>query len=215
MSQPPMATSTPESSSRHRSERLRGGYPGERRDDGSHRGKSPRRDRLLGGRKRVHDSESRTCGVSTISKSEAMALDLPGERSALTAGPRPGPEAGARAEARRVRPARATGNPAVFSSLSPPAVPLNQAPDCSSFWACASVCLASFMIFCKIAGRSDRAAISCTASSFSRRRSRTNCSSFSCGRFIRDPGSWAHASLLCCAAVPKGLFQMVMSVSAQ
>src|SRR6266581_8415366 len=57
---------------------LRGGYAGERGDDGSHRGKPPRRDRLLRGGERVHDPQSRRCGVSTISESEAMAPELSG-----------------------------------------------------------------------------------------------------------------------------------------
>ena len=62
-------------------------------DDGLHRGKPPRCDRLLCGGERVHDPESRRCGVSAINEFEAKALELPGEAAALsprglTAGPR-------------------------------------------------------------------------------------------------------------------------------
>jgi hypothetical protein len=57
-------------------ERLRSGYAGQRGDDGPHRGKPPRRDRLLRGRERVHDPESRRRGASAISEAEAMSLEL-------------------------------------------------------------------------------------------------------------------------------------------
>jgi hypothetical protein len=73
-------------------ERLRSGYVGEHGDDGPHRGKPPRRDRLLCGRERVHDPESRRYGVSAISEFEARALGLPGERSTLAARATTGPE---------------------------------------------------------------------------------------------------------------------------
>ena len=53
-------------------DRLRSGYAGERGDDGSLRGQPPRRDRPLRGGERVHDPQSRKCGVSTISESEAI-----------------------------------------------------------------------------------------------------------------------------------------------
>ena len=75
-------------------ERLRSGYAGQRGDDGPRRGKPPRRDRLLRGGERGHDPQSRSCGVSAISESEVMALELAGERSALAAwahGPGPAP----------------------------------------------------------------------------------------------------------------------------
>jgi len=57
-------------------ERLRSGYAGQRGDDGSHRGKPPRRDHPLRGGERVHDPQSRRCGVSAIGESEAMTLEL-------------------------------------------------------------------------------------------------------------------------------------------
>ena len=66
-------------------ERLRSGYACEADDDRFHRGKPPRRDRPLRGGERVHDPQSRRCDVSAISESEAMALELSGERSALAA----------------------------------------------------------------------------------------------------------------------------------
>jgi hypothetical protein len=72
---PPVATSTPVVAAQL-PERLRGGYAGERGDDGSHRGKPPRRDRLLRGGERVHDPQSRRCGASAVSESEAMTLEL-------------------------------------------------------------------------------------------------------------------------------------------
>ena len=59
-------------------ERLRSGYVGERGNNGPHRGKPPRRDRPLRGGERVHDPQSRRCGVNAISGREAMALGLPG-----------------------------------------------------------------------------------------------------------------------------------------
>src|SRR5262249_28722937 len=91
-------------------ERLRSGYAGERGDDGPHRGKPPRRDRLLRGGERVHDPGSRRCGVSTISESEVMAPELPGERSttrsAWTPAQRP---AAARAGAHNIIPTTTRG----------------------------------------------------------------------------------------------------------
>src|SRR6266568_2338808 len=81
MSQPPAVTSTPEFVAAQLPERLRGGYADQRGDDGPHRGKPPRCDRLLRGGERGHDPQSRRCGVSTISESEAMAPELSGERS--------------------------------------------------------------------------------------------------------------------------------------
>ena len=83
MSQAPVATSTPESSSSTLPERLRSGYSGERGDAGSHRGKPPRCDRLLCGGERVHDPESRRCGVSAINEFEEKALELAGEAERL------------------------------------------------------------------------------------------------------------------------------------
>jgi hypothetical protein len=72
-------------------ERLWSGYTGERGDAGSHRGKPPRCDRLLCGGERVHDPESRRCGVSAINEFEAKALELPGEAErSRHAGSRPG-----------------------------------------------------------------------------------------------------------------------------
>src|SRR5208282_2598997 len=83
-------------------ERLWSGYIGERGDAGSHRGKPPRCDRLLCGGERVHDPESRRCGVSAINEFEAKALELSGKRSALAT------RAHGRAEARRYVTSRGT-----------------------------------------------------------------------------------------------------------
>ena len=63
MSQPSVATSTPESSSRHSCQNASGAaMPASAATTGSHRGKPPRRDRLLYGGERVHDPGSRRCG---------------------------------------------------------------------------------------------------------------------------------------------------------
>lgn len=72
-------------------ERLWSGYSGERGDAGSHRGKPPRCDRLRCGGERVHDPESRRCGVSAINEFEEKALELSGEAErSRHAGSRPG-----------------------------------------------------------------------------------------------------------------------------
>ena len=81
MSQPLAATSTPELVAAQLPERLRSGYAGLRGDDGPHRGKPLRRDRPLRRGERVHDPQSRRCGISAISESEAMSPELPEERS--------------------------------------------------------------------------------------------------------------------------------------
>ena len=61
--QPSVATSTPESSSRHSCQNASGAaMPASAATTGSHRGKPPRRDRLLYGGERVHDPGSRRCG---------------------------------------------------------------------------------------------------------------------------------------------------------
>ena len=75
-------------------ERLWGGYTSERGDAGSHCGKPPRCDRLLCGGERVHDPESRKCGVSAINEFEAKAVELSGSGALAT-------RAHGRAEARR------------------------------------------------------------------------------------------------------------------
>jgi hypothetical protein len=62
-------------------ERLRSGYVGERGHDGPRHGKPPRRDRPLRGGERVHDPQSRRCGVSAISEAEAMILSCRAEHA--------------------------------------------------------------------------------------------------------------------------------------